>query len=79
VEVSILWKGNIYEEIYRKFKWEFPEYYNIGVDICDKCANDKYRVALIYIDQDEQELKVTYWELRNLSNRFANALRGNGI
>jgi len=79
MEVSILWKGNTYKEIYSKFKWEIPEYYNIGVDICDKWANDKYRVALIYLDEDDREFKFTYWELRNLSNRFANALRANGV
>jgi acetyl-CoA synthetase len=74
-----MWKGNTYEEIYRNFRWKFPEHYNIGVDICDIWANDKYRLALIFLDQDEREHKFTYWELKNLSNRLANALRENGV
>ena len=73
------WKGSTYEEIYNNFKWEIPEYFNIGVDICDKWAKDKYRLALIYLDQDEKEHKFSYWELKNLSNRFANSLKHHGI
>jgi acetyl-CoA synthetase len=75
----MIWQGNTYEEICRNFRWEFPEYFNIGVDICDKWADDKYRLALIYLDQDEREHKITYWELKNASNRLANALRENGV
>jgi len=73
------WKGNTYDEIYSNFKWEIPEYFNIGVDICDQWAEDKYRVALIFIDQEEREHKITYWELKNFSNRFANGLSHYGI
>jgi hypothetical protein len=51
----MVWQGDTYEEICRNFKWEFPEYFNIGVDICDKWADDKYRLALIYLDEDERE------------------------
>ena len=73
------WRGNTYDEIYRNFKWDIPEYFNIGVDLCDKWADDKYRLALIYLDQDEKEHKITYWELKNLSNRFSNGLSHHGI
>lgn len=38
--------GKIYEEIYENFRWEIPKYYNIGVDICDKWADQRYRLAL---------------------------------
>jgi hypothetical protein len=63
----MVWQGDTYEEICRNFRWEFPEYFNIGVDICDKWAEDKYRLALIYLDEDEREHKITYWELKNAS------------
>ena len=72
-------KGKTYEELRSNFRWEIPEYYNIGVDVCDKWANEKYRLALIYIDQEGKEQKVTFWELRNFSNQLANTLRANGI
>src|SRR4030042_1141438 len=72
-------KGNTYEELRKNFKWEIPEYYNVGVYVCDKWANEKYRLALIFLDQEGREQKVTFWELKNLSNQLANALRANGI
>ncbi|GAI01032.1 unnamed protein product, partial [marine sediment metagenome] len=71
--------GETYEEIYHNFKWEIPEYYNIGVDICDKWANQRYRLALLYRDQEGKEQKYTFWELKNLSNQLSNALRTSGI
>ncbi len=51
------WKGDTYDEIVRNFKWDIPEYFNIGVDICDKWADDKYRLALIFLDQDGKGTK----------------------
>jgi acetyl-CoA synthetase len=71
--------GKAYEEIYHNFKWEIPEYYNMGIDICDKWANQRYRLALVYRDQEGKEQKYTFWELKNLSNQLANALKANGI
>jgi len=71
--------GKTYEEIYSNFTWEIPEYYNIGVDICDKWANQRYRLALIYRDREGRDQKYSFWELKNLSNQLANALRSNGI
>jgi acetyl-CoA synthetase len=72
-------RGKNYEEVCHNFCWEIPEYYNIGVDVCDKWAKDKYRLALIYVDADEKDHKYTFWELKNLSNQLANAMRANGI
>ncbi len=72
-------QGRTYEEVCHNFKWEIPEYYNIGVDVCDKWAGDKHRLALIYIDPQGKKEKYTFRELRKISNQFANALKANGI
>ena len=40
-----------YEELYKKFKWEVPEYYNFGFDVVDKWAEDRTKLALISIDR----------------------------
>jgi acetyl-CoA synthetase len=72
-------KGKSYKEIYGNFRWDIPEKLNIGVEICDKWAQDKYRIALIHIDRDSQVSKYSYWELKNLSNRFANTLNDLGV
>ena len=68
-----MFKGRTYQEICDNFRWEIPDEYNIGVDICDKWARDKSRLALIYIDENGREYKYTYWELKNLSNRLASS------
>ena len=41
-----------YQDLYRRFRWQIPEYYNIGTDVCDKwAALDPNKLALIYVDQ----------------------------
>jgi acetyl-CoA synthetase len=72
-------RGKTYQEVCRNFKWQIPQYYNIGVDVCDKWAGDGNRIALIYIDRQKNEQKVTFRQLKSLSNQLANALQANGI
>jgi len=72
-------RGKTYQEVCRNFKWKIPQYYNIGVDVCDKWAGDRSRIALIYIDRQKNKQKVTFRQLKSLSNQLANALKANGI
>ena len=72
-------RGGTYEEVCNNFKWEIPKYFNIGVDVCDKWAGDKTRLALIYIDPHGMEQKYTFRDLRDISNQLANALKANDI
>jgi acetyl-CoA synthetase len=44
-----------YEEVYNAFQWAVPEYYNIGVDICDKWAPQRDRLALICDNEKGQK------------------------
>ncbi len=74
-----MFEGRSYEEIYENFRWDIPEKLNIGAEICDKWAQDKYRIALIHVDRNSQVSKYSYWELKNLSNRFANTLNDLGV
>jgi acetyl-CoA synthetase len=75
----VLKPGKTYDEVYNSFRWEIPEFYNIGVDICDKWAHQRYRLALIYEDENGQVEKYSFWDLKRLSNGFANGLKSNGI
>jgi len=75
----VLKPGKTYDEVYDSFRWEIPEFYNIGVDICDKWAHQRYRLALIYEDESGQIEKYSFWDLKRLSNGFANGLKANGI
>jgi acetyl-CoA synthetase len=75
----MLQPGNSYDEIYNSFKWEIPEYYNMGVDVCDKHAHQRYRLALIYENEKGDVEKYTFWDLKRLTNQFANTLKAHGI
>ena len=71
--------GKTYDEVYASFRWRVPRYLNIGVDVCDKWADERYRLALIYEDEGGRVEKYTFWDIRRLSNRLANVLKAYGI
>jgi acetyl-CoA synthetase len=75
----MLISGKTYAEVYSSFRWDIPEYFNMGVDICDKWAHQRYRLALIYEDDKGQVERYTFWDLKRLSNRLANGLKAHGI
>ena len=75
----MLKSGESYEEVYGSFSWEIPEFYNVGVDICDKWAHQRYRLALIYENEKGQLEQYTFWDLKRLSNRLANGLKAHGL
>ena len=68
-----------YDEVYDAFEWKVPEYYNIGVDICDKWAGQRYRLALIYENEKSEVEKYTFWDLMRLSSGLANGLKAHHI
>ena len=65
-----------FEALQRRFLWDLPARYNIGVDVCDRwaaCAPE--RPAIVDVDDHGQRAVTTYAQLRHQSNRLANALR----
>ncbi|MBI5571752.1 MAG: acyl-CoA synthetase [Desulfomonile tiedjei] len=71
--------GKSYEEVYGSFSWQVPASYNIGVDICDKWAHDRDRLALIYEDQQGRISTYTFELLSRLSNQLANGLTAHRV
>jgi len=71
--------GKTYDEVYHSFQWEIPEFYNIGVDICDKWTTQRDRLALIYEKEDGRVENYFFQDLMRLSNQLANGLKANGI
>jgi acetyl-CoA synthetase len=68
-----------YEAIASGFRWNIPEHYNIGVDVCDKWAErEPDRLALIHIARDGGVRHYSFGQMRALSNRMANLLRAHG-
>ena len=64
------------EELARKFRWTIGPRFNLATDTVDRVAiAHKSRVALI----EAGGRRVRYGELREWSNRLANALRGLGV
>ncbi|APR37236.1 acyl-CoA synthetase [Paraburkholderia sp. SOS3] len=69
-----------YEDEIRRFRWEIPERYNIGVDVCDKWADvEPERIALVHEHRDASVVHVTFGELRRCSNQAANCLKARGV
>ncbi|MBC7145771.1 MAG: AMP-binding protein [Thioclava marina] len=78
----MLSRGKDYAATRAAFRWEIPERYNIGVDVCDKwAAADPDRIALIEVEEDGYGAvrETTFAELRAASNRFANVLASIGV
>src|SRR5258705_1223214 len=68
-----------YDDIKRRFAWQIPEFYNIGVDVCDKWAlSEPGRLALISISESGAVENVTFGALRERSNATANLLEAHG-
>ncbi len=76
---EMLKPGKSYHVVYNSFRWKIPQYYNIGVDICDKWAGHPDRLALVYENESGQVEKYTFLDLKRLSNRLANGLQACGI
>jgi acetyl-CoA synthetase len=55
-----------------------PEYYNIAWDI-DRYADEDTKVAIYWENEQGVARTVTYQELRDLSNKFANAMKQMGL
>src|SRR3954447_19782528 len=57
-------------------RWDVPARYNIARDVCDKHEPD--RLAMVWEDWEGNERRVSFGELQQLSNRFANVLEAAG-
>ena len=69
-----------YEETYRTARLDVPEYFNFALDVVDRWADDHTKLALVSVDPTGQTAEHhTFWDLKVLSNRFANLLKGLGV
>ena len=75
----MLQQAESYEAVYRGFRWTIPEYFNIGVDICDKWCADPARLALIHEKRDGSSSHYTFADIRRLSNQAANLFVRRGL
>jgi len=67
------------EQIAAAFRWNLPQRYNIGVDVCDKWSHQPARLALIHKPPAGECIEYTFAEIRRLSNQTANLMLSAGL
>ncbi len=68
-----------YEMAYRAFEWPKLDRFNWALDYFDVMARDNAQPALWLVDEDAGEVKLSFAQLRERSNRVANAFRRLGV
>lgn len=69
-----------YDTLYREFKWDVPDYYNFGFDVVDEWAKDRTKLSLVSLHGDGSKSNYhTFYDLKVLSDRFANVLLELGL
>ncbi len=66
-----------YEQACAEHRWVVPERYNIAADVCDRHPRDK--PAMIHEDFNGNVRRLTWGEIQDLANRFANVLVAHGM
>ncbi|PWK63303.1 AMP-binding protein [Aminobacter sp. AP02] len=76
----MLERRDTYDALYRDFRWNIPQKFNIGTAVSDHWASvDPDRTALLDYRIDGAAEKLSFGELSRRSNAFANALRARGV
>ncbi|MEA3558075.1 MAG: AMP-binding protein [Candidatus Thermoplasmatota archaeon] len=69
-----------YDNLYKEFKWDVPEYYNFGFDVVDEWAKDRTKLSLVSLHGDGSKANYhTFYDLKVLSDKFANILLDLGV
>jgi acetyl-CoA synthetase len=76
---SLLKHREDYARAYREFQWPKLDRFNWALDYFDVMARDNVHPALWLVDEEAGEIKLSFAELSERSNRIANALRGHGV
>jgi len=73
-------KNLTYQHIYNNFKWNIPDNYNIGYDICEKWANKTpNKPAIIDIRSSGKTNSTSFRTLNQKANKVSNYLKCFGI
>ncbi len=68
-----------YTRLYKKFEWEIPNFFNIGVATSDTHAkNSQDLTCLIYENESGKVINYTFGQIKKLTNKFANFLNSLG-
>src|SRR5882757_4885331 len=76
---TMLTEASTYDELYRNFRWDVPDRFNMATACCDRYADGSHRMALIYVDEDGATARTSFDEVAEMSRRFANVLAADGL
>jgi acetyl-CoA synthetase len=68
-----------YDELYKSFRWNVPERYNMARACCGNWAEDRARFALYWEDESGETAAYSFWDIQQAANRFSNALAALGV
>jgi acyl-coenzyme A synthetase/AMP-(fatty) acid ligase len=68
-----------YEQACREFRWEIPEFYNFAFDVVDRWGEDTEKLAMLWVNEQGEERRLTFQDFTLRSNQVGNALRTLGI
>src|SRR4029077_8938229 len=75
----MLTEASTYDELSRNFRWDVPDRFNLATLCCDRHADGSGRLALIYVDEDGGASRTSFDGISEMSRRFANALKADGL
>src|ERR1700709_228696 len=75
----MLTETSSYGDLYRDFRWDIPDRFNIATACCARHADGSNRLALIYVDEDGAATRTSFDEVAEMSRRFANVLEADGL
>ena len=70
--------GN-YEETYKSFTLNVPDRYNWTYEVFDKWANDRQKIAMYWVNDQNNLRKITFSDFSDRSKKVANLLVGLGL
>ncbi|MFZ5642154.1 MAG: AMP-binding protein [Bacillota bacterium] len=68
-----------YDNTYKEFKIEVPEYYNFAGDVLDVWARDPGKLAMWWLDDFDNEVKKTFSDLCRDSRKVCSMLAAQGV
>jgi acetyl-CoA synthetase len=75
----MLTEAATYDELYRNFRWDVPARFNMAEACCDRHADGTGRLALVYVDENGATTRTSFDEVAEMSRRFANVLKADGL
>lgn len=76
----MLEQKNSYEEVCDDFSWEIPEYFNMGVAVCERnVVKTPDKTALIVEQEDGTVERYSFKDIQTLSNKLANLFQSKGV